>query len=97
MLDIQTRVTGLRRPELLVKAARFGLDDYNRNTHIRRVLRGEPPTKPAAALMQLLEIEAVLNDDRIKKQATYSVARHVDALIAIMAEAQTLRAISDTK
>ena len=35
-----------------------------------------------------------MNDDRIKKQATYSVARHVEALIAIMVEAQTLHATS---
>jgi hypothetical protein len=46
----------------------------------------------AAALVQLLEAEAIMNDDRIKKQATYSVARHVEALVAIMAEAQTLHA-----
>jgi hypothetical protein len=35
-----------------------------------------------------------MNDDRIKKQATYSVARHVEALIAIMVEAQILRKTS---
>jgi hypothetical protein len=51
----------------LIKATRFGIDDYTRNTHLRRVLQSEPPVKPAAALVQLLEIEAVMNDDRIKK------------------------------
>jgi len=61
---------------------------------LRRVLRGDPPAKPAAALVQLLEVEAIMNDDRIKKQATYSVAHHVEALIAIMVEAQTLHATS---
>ena len=94
MLDIQTRIAQLRRPNLLIKAARFGIDDNTRNTHLLRVLQSEPPVKPAAALIQFLESEAVMNDDRIKKQATYSVARHVEALIAIMVEAQTLRATS---
>ena len=94
MLDIQTRIAQLCRPSLLIKAARFGIDDYTRNTHSRRVLQSEPPVKPAAALVQFLESEAVMNDDRIKKQATYSVARHVEALIAIMVETQTLRATS---
>jgi hypothetical protein len=55
----------------LIKAARFSIDDNTRNTHLRRVLQSEPPVKPAAALVQLLKIEAVMNDDRIKKQATY--------------------------
>ena len=54
MLDIQTRIAQLRRPNLLIKAARFGIDDYTRNTHLRRVLQSEPPVKPAAALVQLL-------------------------------------------
>jgi len=27
MLDIQTRIAQLRRPDLLIKAARFGIDD----------------------------------------------------------------------
>lgn len=39
MLDIQTRVAKLRRPELLIKAARFGLDDYVRNTHLKQILK----------------------------------------------------------
>ena len=94
MLDIQTRVTQLRRPDLLIKAARFGLDDYRRGPHLRRVLRNEPPVGPAATLMQLLDIKATMNDDRVKKQAAYSIANHIDALIAIMAEAQTLQAVS---
>jgi hypothetical protein len=92
MLDIQTRIAQLRRPDLLIKAARFGLDDYSRTVHLRRVLRSDPPARPAAALVQLLEAEAIMNDDRIKKQTTYSVARHVEALVAIMAEAQTSHA-----
>ena len=94
MLDIQTRIAQLRGPNFLIKATLFGIDDYTRNTHFRRVLQSEPPVKPAAALVQFLESEAVMNDDRIKKQATYSVARHVEALIAIMVETQTLRATS---
>lgn len=67
MLDIQTRIAQLRRPDLLIKVARFGLGDYARNVHLRRVLRNDPPVRPAAALVQLLEVEAILNDDRIKK------------------------------
>lgn len=84
----------MRRPSLLIKAARFGLDDYVRTMHLRRILKTETIPRPAPAVMQLLDIESALNTARIEKQATYSVARHVDVMIALMAEAQILRATS---
>ena len=94
MLDISARIAQLRRPSLLIKAARFGLDDYVRTMHLRRILKSETIPRPAPAVMQLLDIESALNTARIEKQATYSVARHVDVMIALMAEAQILRATS---
>lgn len=94
MLDISARIAQLRRPGLLIKAARFGLDDYVRTMHLRRILKTETIPRPAPAVMQLLDIESALNTARIEKQATYSVARHVDVMIALMAEAQILRATS---
>jgi hypothetical protein len=42
--------------------------------------------------MQLLEIEYGLNEERLQKRSTYFVARHVDVMIALMAEAQALQA-----
>ncbi len=94
MLDIQTRIRRLQRPNLLIQAARFGLEDYNRGPFLRRVLNTEKVLKPVEALIQLLELEAIINDERTTKQATYSIARHVDILIAIIAEAETMRATS---
>ena len=94
MLDISARIAQLRRPSLLIKAARFGLDDYVRTMHLRRILKTETIPRPAPAVMQLLDIESALNTARIEKQATYSVARHVDVMIALMAEAQILCATS---
>jgi len=94
MLDIATRIAQLRRPKLLISAARFGIDDYIRNTHLKRILKNDVIPRPAPAVMQLLDIESALNEARITKQATYSVARHVDVMTAIMAEAQTLAATS---
>lgn len=94
MLDIQTRISKLCRPNLLVRAARFGLDDYVRNTHLKRILKTEIIPRPAPAVVELLEIESMLNTARKEKQATYSVARHVDVMIALMAEAATLVATS---
>ena len=94
MLDIQTRIHRLCRPKLLITAARFGLDDYRRGPHLRRLLNTEQPPRPVVALVQLLDLEQAINTERTTKQTTYSIARHVDVLIAIIAEAETMRATS---
>ncbi|WP_458790559.1 DUF6477 family protein [Yoonia sp. MH D7] len=94
MLDISARIAQLRRPRLLINAARFGLDDYVRDQHLKRILKTDIIPRPAPAVMQLLDIEYAMNGARVEKQATYSVACHVEVMIALMAEAQILRATS---
>jgi hypothetical protein len=91
MQDILSRVEGLKRPQLLVRAARFGLDDYNREGQLPRLLRLPAPPRAGEAILRLLDIEAGLEEARLAKSADYSVARHVEVIIALMAEARLLR------
>jgi hypothetical protein len=94
MQDILSRVEGLKRPPLLVRAARFGLDDYNREGQLPRLLHTlAPPPRAGEAILRLLDIEADLEERRIARAADYSVARHIEVIIALMAEARLLRAI----
>jgi len=92
MLDIQSILSKLKRPKLLVRAARFGLDDYRREVDLLRTLDTHILPRPGDALMQLVGLEEDYNLRRINKDATYSIARHIDALTAIMCEARTLQA-----
>lgn len=92
MLDIESRLKRLRRPALLARAARFGLDDYRREVHLPRLLDQETPPRPAAALMALFSAEAEMEDCRKHNAAHYRPSRHVALLIAIMGEARILRA-----
>ena len=94
MLDLQTRIATLTRPSLLARAARFGIDDYRRDTHLRRILGCERLPRSASALMQLLDIEAEVDAMRTAKSGDYRPARHVEILIAILGEAQLMRATS---
>lgn len=75
MEDISTRISRLKRPKLLVRTARHALEDYDRCMHLRRLLKTERLPSPGRALMQLLELEGVMNDQRIAGRAEYSVAR----------------------
>ena len=92
MLDIFTQINALKRPKLLVRAARFGLDDYQRTKNLRRVLRTDETLGAAAALIRLLEVEREANQQRLSDDGAYSIGHHVEVLIAIMGEAQLLRA-----
>lgn len=96
MLDLETRLKTLRRPSLLARAARFGLDDYRREVHLPRLLDTPAAPRPGAALMALFSLEAQMEQWRKENAGLYRPARHVDLLIAIMGEAQMFRATDRT-
>lgn len=91
MLDVQGRIAGLERPRLLVQAARHGIEEYRREATLDRLLGTGRPRRCGETALRLLEIEAELDGQRRADLAGYSIARHVDVLIALMGEARLLR------
>ncbi|UWR20854.1 DUF6477 family protein [Sulfitobacter sp. S190] len=91
MQDIHTMLAEMHRPRLLMRAARIGAQDYRRTAHLPRLLGYGVLPRPAAALMKLIGIEAQLETERAEGDASYSLTRHVDVLIAIVGEARDLR------
>lgn len=88
MTDFRTILSNLRRPRLLIRAARFGLEDYRRDRDLRRLLAA--PTSPERAVPQLLAEEERLEQIRQTGDISYPVARHIEVLVALMAEVQLL-------
>jgi hypothetical protein len=88
MQDIKTQVSRLKRPKLLVSAARLALKDYRRKSHLSRILRGPVPAKASAVLGELCDMETHLNTLRKTRDAAYSAARHIEVLVALIAETQ---------
>jgi hypothetical protein len=93
---IRSRLETLTRPRLLVRAARFALDDYRRDIHLKRVLRRETPPPSFRTLANLLAIEEDLETSRRAADASYSPPRHVEALAALMHEARLLASAEET-
>ncbi len=91
MLDIQTRLKALRRPALLIRAARHGAPEYRRAQHLPRLLGYGALPSPGAALAALMDIEEALETRRRAGDAAWSAARHVETLIALMVEARLAR------
>ena len=90
MTDLRTVVTSIRRPRLLVRAARAGIGDYRRDRDLCRLMRTPHLPSPSGAVTSLLEEESALEETRRNGDASYSVLRHVEVMIALMAEARLL-------
>jgi hypothetical protein len=90
MTDLLSLVTELRRPRLLIRAARAGVAGYNRNRDLKRVMRMAEPPAPERALSALIAAEAEVEETRRGGEAGYSFTRHIELLIAMIGEAQLL-------
>lgn len=92
MQDVISMLQSLRRPTLLMRAARIGSEDYRRDMHLPRLLGYGVMPRHAAALLRLIDLESDVNALRIAGDSSYSLVRHVDLLIAMLGEARILRA-----
>ncbi|ABA79000.1 hypothetical protein GQF56_08065 [Rhodobacter sphaeroides] len=85
MTDMHGLLAEIRRPRLLMRAARLGLACYRRERDLRRLV---PDPEPDRAMATLLAEERDLERRRQAGEATYSVTHHVEVLIALIAEAR---------
>ena len=92
MHDALGHLATLRRPRILMRAARFAAEHYRREDALPRLLHLDTPPRTAEALMRLIGREADLEAARQAGLATYSMQRHVDVLGAIVGEARLTRA-----
>lgn len=88
MTDFRALLSDLRRPRILIRAARCGLTDYRRDRDLRRLL--DSATAPDRALPRLFCEEERIEETRRNGDAGYSVSRHIELLVAMMAEASLL-------
>jgi hypothetical protein len=77
----------LRRPRLLIRAARHGLQDYRRERDLRRLVP-QAAADAGGMLDRLIAAEAAAEHTRRSGDAGYSIARHIELLIAVLAEAR---------
>lgn len=92
MADILDRVAALRRPRLLVRAARAASAGYDRRRDLATLLGAVGETRDAEALARLLAAEADLEEARRAGAAGWSPIRHVATLGALLAEFSGQRA-----
>ena len=82
--DIPLESSGTRRPRLLILAARHGLEDYRRHRDLPRLIGPGIPKSDVTAV--LAAIEEKMERARRANDPGWSCFRHVEVLIALMAE-----------
>lgn len=90
MTDFRTILSDLRRPALLLRAARLGMLDYQRDRDLKRLLRMEGAISPDKTLPRLIDEEQRLEAVRKAGDVSYSLNRHIEVLIAMMSELRLL-------
>ena len=88
MTDFAALLTALRRPRILIRAARAGLSDHRRDRDQKRSPGSE------RAFGALLAEEDALEAHRTSGEATYDLRRHVAVLTALLAEARRAQSLS---
>ena len=81
-------LAAIRRPKILIRAARAGVTDYQRDRDLKRLLRLNKAARASIALDTLLAEENRMEGKRQSGEATYSIQRHVAILTALIAEAR---------
>lgn len=86
------RPQSIRRPMLLIRAARAGQQGWRRKRDLRALLRSDTLPEPQRILPVLRDLEERQNNARLDGAADYDLRRHVMLLIAILAETRALNA-----
>ncbi|QHQ34940.1 DUF6477 family protein [Algicella marina] len=86
MSEVIQSLNELRRPRLLVRAARLGASLYRRDRDLAAALGGEPSHRQT--LSSLLSLEESIESIRRRGNGAYSPEKHIRVLTALIAEAQ---------
>jgi len=95
IVTVMQRLASIKRPRLMLRTARHGTMDYNRSTDLRRILR-LPATPPVGVNTVLMLIELEDMQETLRSRPPHEVgnpwrpARHVEVLIALIAESQLM-------
>ena len=83
-------LNAIRRPKILVRTAKIGLEWYRRERDLKKVMNTLTTPTPERAVERLISAERELEEVRTAGEAHYDVHRHIAVLTALLAEARLL-------
>ncbi|HEU0222500.1 MAG TPA: DUF6477 family protein [Paracoccaceae bacterium] len=91
MTDPRSLIAALRRPRLLVRAARAGKRAYVRELHLAPLApQADPRRDPVGAIARLKQVEEACESARRSRAADYSPGSHISVLAALLAEVELM-------
>lgn len=91
MTRFEETLSRIKRPAILLRAARVALDQHNHRNAIFRLFGEVPPIGSDDLFALLLEQEEYMNTQRKTGEANYSIARHILVLTALLHECRSSR------
>lgn len=79
------RLNNVKRPKILIRAARAGIANYQRNS-IKKLIKNWESMDSNVILDHLISIENAINAERLENEPNYDMRQHITVLTAIMAE-----------
>ena len=90
MTETSDMLDAIRRPRILIRAAKIGLEWYQRERDLTKVIHAMTPPAPERAVKRLVAAERELEEFRVTGQANYDVRRHIAVLTALLGEVRLL-------
>ena len=90
-MDVFSVLETMKRPKLLMLAARHRLKDYTREKDLKKLTHTDYLPGPSEAILLLVSLEKTMDLKRTEEDGTYNVYRHVDVLGAILGEALLMK------
>ena len=85
-MQLQGALRKIKRPKILLQAAKIGLKTYSRNRDLKRLFKVQEIPQPMQVFKRLLKNETVLEEARKKGDAAYDMKLHIQVMTALLQE-----------
>ncbi|MBL4751561.1 MAG: hypothetical protein JKX71_13435 [Amylibacter sp.] len=85
-MQLEDDVAVIKRPKILLLAAKIGLRTYSRNKELKRLFKMRTAPQPPHALGMLRTREIDLEKARKKGKAAYDMKLHIQVMTALLQE-----------
>lgn len=88
MSEFRGKLSTVKRPKILVKAAKIASRTYIRSRDLSAILGYSHPVTDTLIAKQLFDLEHFTNQERRQGDASYDLKKHVQILSALLSEVQ---------
>ncbi len=85
-MQLEDVLYGMKRPKILLQAAKIGLKTYSRNRVLKHLFKAQKIPQPMQVIKQLMINEMTLEKARKSGSAAYDMKIHIQIMTALLQE-----------